>query len=484
MTRALERFPASQGRSRPTSTKRRRFALNLPTAVTTTQPTPTPPMRSLALALSLAAVPSSGQPPAEDPLLVAAPRAGREVASWDEALTLFERHAPDVRVAAAAVLRAQGQHRVALSALLPSLNGTALASFSLLAPPPGDTGTAALFGAAPFQTLTLVASLGLVDVRTWNALAQASDAERAARLSRDDARRLLMLNLAQALLNAVTSERLAELNRAGLLDALARLRLTSSSSRAGAATEIDLSRVRQDVELARAQVVSGDEAVRQAREALAVALGLDEPVGVAPLFQLDALADRVPDRCRTVAGLEARSDVLAARAALAAAEKGEFDVKAQFIPSLGVRSTAQLFVLGGDQGSTLFPIWNLQAVLTVPLWDGGARYGGLKVAHAGLVEATARAEHVERTARFDVARARRSIEVADASRALAARALEQATRSDGLVRRSFEAGLGTSLELVSAASALRQQQVSLALREYEVLRARVAALFALAECAP
>jgi outer membrane protein TolC len=67
---------------------------------------------------------------------------------------------------------------------------------------------------------------------------------------------------------------------------------------------------------------------------------------------------------------------------------------------------------------------------------------------------------------------------------VAARALEFASRADQQVRRAYQAGLGTSLELVTAAAALRQQQLTVALRDYDVLRARVAALLALAECAP
>lgn len=443
-------------------------------------------MSACALALRLALLAGLGQvPPAvEDPALAPLPPAGRQVASWEEAVGLFERRSTDLKVAAAEVVRAAGQRRTALAALLPTLDGTAMASFSLLpASAGGSSATDALFGAAPFQTLTLAASLSVVDLRTWNALALAVDAERAAALSLDDARRLLLLNLAQALLTAVTAERVAELARAGLRDALERRQLAERSSRAGAGSELDVNRASQDVEAARAPVVAGDEAVRQAREALGLALGVEEPVGLAPGFQLDALADRVAGRCRSLASLESRPDVRAARARVEVAERGQTGVWAGFLPSVAVRSTAQLFNIPGVQGSP-FPVWNLQAVLSVPLWDGGARYGALKGAQAAVEVARAQAEATGRAARVDLERARRGVEVAEASRAVSARALEYASRSDQLVRRSFQAGLGTSLELVSAAAALRQQQLDLALKEYAVLRARVAALFALAECGP
>jgi outer membrane protein TolC len=439
-----------------------------------------------AVALRLAFLALSGQvtAPSEDAQLAPLPAADRTVGSWDDAVALFASRSTDLRVAAAEVVRAEGQRRTALAALLPGLSGSAVASFGLLATPDGGAdATSALLGAGPYlHTLTLAATLSVIDVRTWNALAQAGDAERAASLSLDDARRVLLLGLAQALLAAVSSERVAEIARAGLRDALDRLLLAERSSRAGAVSELDLGRARQDVELARGPVLAGDEAVRQAREALGLALGLAEPVGLSPGFQLDGLAGRITGRCRSLASLEARADLRAARARVQVAERGARDVQAQFLPTIGLRSSAQLLVYPGVAGPGVLPVWNLQAVLTVPIWDGGARYGALKVAGATVEQARAREAGAARVAQVDLGRARRAIEVAEASRAVAGRALEYASRTDELVRKSFQGGLGTSLELVTAAAALRQQQLTLALREHDVLLARVAALFALAEC--
>lgn len=404
----------------------------------------------------------------------------RQLESWDEAVSLFSSRSTDLKVAAQEIVRASARRRSALGALLPQLNGSALASFSLLPPPPGDSSTAALFGAAPYQTFGLVAQLAVIDVRAWNALATAIESENVAKLSNADAQRLLLVNLAQALMTVVAAEKLAELNATGVADAQARLDLAEKSEKAGVTTSVDVARLRQDFALAKAQVVSADEAVRQAREALGVALGLDEPVGVSPSFQLDGLAAQVPARCRAVADLEARPDVRAAKAAVGLAHRGVLDVGAQFIPSVGVRMNAQAFVIAGSA----FPIWNIQAVLTVPIWDGGARYGALRDANAVEAQAEARKDAALRNARVELQRAQRGIEVATQSRELAKVAFEQAELTDSLIKKSWENGFGTSLELVTAASALRTQRLQLALKDYDVLRARVVALFALSECNP
>ncbi len=404
----------------------------------------------------------------------------RELQSWDEAVTVFARHSADTRVAAQEVVRASGRRRAALGPLLPQLSGSAMASFSLLPPPPGEATTAALFGAAPYQTMGLVVQLAAIDLRAWNALAAAVEAEDATRLSQADAQRLLLLNLAQSLLNVVAAQKLAELNASGVLDAEARLGLALKSERAGAATALDVGRLRQDLAAAKTQVVTSDEAAQQAREALGLALGLEEPVGVAPTFVLDGLVARVPERCRAVAQLDLRPDVKAAAASVEVAHRGVLDVSSQFLPTIALRSNVQAFVISGS----VFPIWNLQAVLSVPLWDGGSRYGALREAKAQEVQAQARSEVTQRSARVEVSRARRSIEVAARSLALAQEALVEAEKTDELTRRAYEGGAGTSLELVTAASAVRAQRLAFALRDYDVLRARVAALFSLMECTP
>ncbi len=438
------------------------------------------PGRNFVLLLALGSAVAAAEP--VDALLEPIAPAPRELASWEDAVAEWSKQSTDLRINASEVVRAAARTRSAWSNLLPSISGSALASFSLLpAPSGGETQLSALFGAAPYQTLGLVAQLNVIDVRSWNAVAAASDAERAAKLSVDDARRLLLLNLSQALLNVVTAERVAELNRSGLRDALARLHLTDRANAAGASTELDVGRLRQDVEAARAQVVTGDEALRQARETLGLSLGVSEPVSVRPDFQLNGLAEQIRGTCRSVGALQERADQLAARARVEVAHRAVLDADSQFLPSLAVRTNAQAYIFGA-QG--VFPVWNLQAVLTVPLWDGGNRYGVRRDAVAQESQAEARRLATERQGTVDVARAQRAIDVAERSRSIAAASLEQAQKTEALTRKAWDAGFGTSLELVTAASALRAQQLTLAIRDYDVLRARVVFLFALANCSP
>jgi outer membrane protein TolC len=151
------------------------------------------------------------------------------------------------------------------------------------------------------------------------------------------------------------------------------------------------------------------------------------------------------------------------------------------LPTLNAQST--LSSTTADVGSgTPRTTWNVSAVLSIPIWDGGARYGALRSARALREEATLQVEAARRGATVGVAQAGRGIPVAEAALDVAREARRLAAGVDQLTQTAYRAGQGTSLELVLAASALRQAEVELALREFEVVRARLEALFALARC--
>jgi outer membrane protein TolC len=96
--------------------------------------------------------------------------------------------------------------------------------------------------------------------------------------------------------------------------------------------------------------------------------------------------------------------------------------------------------------------------------------------------AAQRLEAVRRQATIEIVQARRAIDVAEQSREVARKARDLAAEVDRLARASFQEGRGTSLELVSAATSLRQAEISLALREFELIRARIGSILSRARC--
>src|SRR5262249_47573089 len=136
-----------------------------------------------------------------------------------------------------------------------------------------------------------------------------------------DLRREITTSVVNALLSTLTAERVAELNRSGLRAALERLVLANSRLAYGQGTPLDRDRAQNDVAAARAQLISGDEALRQAREELGRAFGLPVAYGVPRDLDLDAFDRAVARTCRLNEDIERRPDVAAARKRAEIAER-------------------------------------------------------------------------------------------------------------------------------------------------------------------
>ncbi len=451
-----------------------------------------PPPRGPAQSPNAPAPVDDGLPPApevNDPMLEPVPRAKIEIGTWEQALHSVRARSTDLRISAAAIVRAEAQHRVALAGSLPTLNGQAGFTHSIITKDvvqPIGIGP----GGVQYQTFTtpqsdyltgqLVAVQPVLALRSWYAIGTASVNEDAARLSFDDAKRQIALAVANAIVGVVTAERIAELNRVGLRNALARLELTVRKTALGGATGLDVVRAKQDVEVARATLVAGDETLRQSRETLGIALGIPEGVGVPPDVDISGLERDARATCKPAATIDDRPDVAALRTRTEAAHRLVNDVKYQFAPTVNVQSA--LATTTADIGASPNTTWNVQAVLSVPLWEGGARYGNLRDAHAQEDIAALNLEATRRTATVQVTQARRGVTVAQDRRRVAGSARDLAAETDRLTRIAYQEGRGTSLELVTAAQSLRESEIQLALRDFELVRARVLAVLALATC--
>ncbi len=449
-------------------------------AVAQTAP-PSPP------AVPTAPPPAPQEPPpapeVSDPKLAPMPPPAHALRSWQETVQIAKGRSTSVRIARAEVERARGLSRQALAGALPSASGTASVTRTLF--DTNDETSSA--GAATTSTrdpwtwrASVTVTQPLLALREWHAIGTAKRAEQNAALSAEDQERLLLTGVAEALVGVIVAERVAELNRAGLRSALETLELTRTRERLGAANVLDVVRVQQDAAVARGVVVSGDESVRQAREALGVALGYGEPWGVTPGFDLGALEAGLRGACSPVDGAAARADVAAARGAVEIAQRGVTDVELGFAPSIDLSTT-----LGAEPartGAGAAASWTVSGVLTVPIWDGGARYGSLRVARAGVDEAQQRLEAAERGVSVEASRALRGVEVAEEVRRVSAEARDLAVETDRLARIGFAAGRGTSLDLVQAAQQRRQAEVQTALKEFDLVGARIGALLAMSRC--
>src|SRR5215468_8212483 len=394
-------------------------------------------MRWLPLHAQPADAPAVAQPAVSDPMLAPPEAAPAELRSWDEAIAMMRR-SPGYLTSVAEVERALAQRRIALAAVLPTLTGSAgyLHNVNTVALSSGSGSGGSVIVAPPptIWSASATASWNIVNPRGIHGIGTADLATGVANLTLADRRRVLAGSVVSAMLATLAAGRVAELDRVGLHTALERLALTQTRFKLSRGTELDIDRAQQDVAAARALLINGDEALRQAREALGQALGSATPLAVPAELDLEGLERSVALTCRVAENIERRADVAAASQRAAIAERQIEDAELQFAPSLAVGSTAAY-----ASAVTLGPkaTWALGATLTVPLYDGGARYGALRDARAAAEQARDALASVRVEAMIEVARATRAIAVDTAARAVAQDQRDLAARIDARTREGY-----------------------------------------------
>jgi outer membrane protein TolC len=408
------------------------------------------------------------------------------LATWDEALAALRARSTDLRIALDEIERSDAQWRQTLAASLPLLTGSGNVTWNLLrgesCPLGFDCATvprAVTFGASVTLTQPLFA------LRAWHAARTAKVGIEVARLSADDQKRLLTIGMANAVVSVVTAERISEINRIGLRAALDRLTLARRRVALGAGNVLDVVRADQDVSVARAALVPGDESLRQAREALGLSLGSTEAWGVPADINLNGVEASARSSCADVGALEDRADIAAARGSVDIAGRNIDDAKLRYSPTVDLVST--FTVIGSTDPSITYAngrhdAWTIAAVLTVPFYDGGAREGALRENRVLADESAQRLESIRRSASIQITQARRGVDVADDNRRVAERSRDLARETERLSRIAFQAGTGTSLDLIESGRRLREAELQVALQEFGLVRARIAALLALSRC--
>jgi outer membrane protein TolC len=431
-----------------------------------------------------------------DPMLTPTAPAPREVKTWQEALDLVKARSTDLKTSYDNIIVAEAQERIALANILPQI-GTALAPFGgsgthnfVTNTTPLITGVNAqgqpIYGAPTTTPIESYASAQIqlqqtiVNLEQFYAVGTAHQGTFSNKLSYDDMKRTIAQSVANDIIGVVTAERVAELNRSGLKQSLERLDLTVRKQRLGAATGLDVVRAQQDVESARTTLVTGDESLRKAREALGLAVGIPGEVGVPRDIQVGGLEHDATNSCRAASSIDDRSDIRAARAKVNYQDRLVTDVWLQFLPVLNAQTTVS--TVSFPTGLQPEPEWSIQGTLSWNLFDGGIRYGQLQSQRAQLDQAKQTLEAQRRTGLIQVEQARRAVTVAEDQVKVADRARALAVQVDNLTQSAYREGQLTSLDLVVAAAGRRQAEINYALDEFTLVSARVASILALANC--
>lgn len=311
----------------------------------------------------------------------------------------------------------------------------------------------------PMEQLTAAGTLRvpILNPGGWWELSAAVDAARAAGGTADAARLQVRTGFVQAAHLAAAAEEVVVAGERAVESAAEFDRSAARRVAAGTAPPLDslraqTERVKRESDLAKARADLG-----RAQLGLGVLLGRDGPVRVL----VTPAEPGVPDPAPLVeAALDRRPELASALAQAGAAEARVSAAWASLAPQLSGTVSAFAsdvpYVTGDKQG------WRASLDLTWAIYDGGLRYGRRRQASAQLAGARAAAEGTRLQILQEVQDGARDVAVASERLRLAEQQRKLAADASASARRSFEAGVASSLDVVDANDRLYQSDVGLA----------------------
>jgi outer membrane protein TolC len=354
-----------------------------------------------------------------------------------------------------ALRQAHGQMRVARSALLPNVNGD-------LSETDETVNLAALgvrFGFQGFSIPTVVGPFNYMDLRARltqtvadftarNNYRAAQENLRAAQLSADDARDLVVLATGGAYLQVIAAKARVQSAQAHLETANAVYQQTQMQLQFGKVPQIDVNRSQVEVLTQQQRLVSLQNDVAKQKINLARLTGLppteqydisdDVPFAAAPPLTLDDAVNQALDQ---------RADLKAAEAQVRSAERALTAARDERYPSLSL--SADYGVIGTNPGQA-HGTFTAAATLTVPIWRGGRTEGDIEEADAALRQRQAELEDQKSQIESDVRNAYLDLQAAASQVQVAQQNLDVTRQTLAQERQRFEAGVSNDVVVTQA----------------------------------
>ena len=359
----------------------------------------------------------------------------------------------------AVVKQARSQQAIARSVLLPNIAGDLAATRqqlnlaasgfgSISSPIPGGFSFPSVVG--PFNVVDLRARLtqSVVDVTSWNNFKAAREGTRAAELTVDDSKDLVVLAVGGSYLQVLASRARVASARVQVQTAEALYQQTVQRRAVGLAAQVDVDRseIQALTQQQRLTALQNDLAKQK--------ITLARMIGLAPTDSYE-LADDVAFAAAPAATVDAsvrlarehRADLQSAEAQVRAAERALAAARAERLPTVGV---------SGDYGTLGSTLANGRATFSVagrvhiPLWDGGRTGAHVSQAEAVVAQRKAELEDLSSQIEADIRRAILDLTAATSQVDLTQRNIAVTRQVLDLTRQRFEAGVADSVEVVQA----------------------------------
>lgn len=274
----------------------------------------------------------------------------------------------------------------------------------------------------------------------------------------------------------LASENIAAARRA-LETANESLRVAQARFGTGVAPQFDVLQAEVAVANAEQALVRAQTGAASAQINLNAALNLGQDT---PLELTDTLAPRPVDGTLAdsiARALRDRPDLVAFRNQIAVAQAG-IDVAASGgLPIVSLGAGYDLNNANG-QSTGVFGSWSVTLGVTLSVFDGGITQAKIREAQVRLEQLKVREAQTRQQIELDVRQAWLALQQAAGELTAASKAVEQGREAARLARVRYQAGVGTSLELLTAQSTLAQAELSLASARFNQNAARIQLILA------
>jgi outer membrane protein TolC len=290
----------------------------------------------------------------------------------------------------------------------------------------------------------------------WAAAQRAADAVAA---TAESARLQLRAALAEAAWAAAATEEIVVVSERAVTVADEHRRSAARSVTAG--TEAPLAVLKAETEVVKRQSDLAQARANRERShlALGVLLGKTEPLRVLlPPVAGGEAAQQLESLLAEA--LQSRPELAAQEAQMRAARAQVTAARLRWLPQLSASGT--IFAADVPYPTGKKDGWRLTLDALWPLYDGGLRGGKRDQAEAGLANAQASAEAQRLSVVQEVQDTRRDVSVAGERLRLAEQQSDLATAAAASAKRTFEAGVASSLDVLDANDKLYQAEVGMA----------------------
>lgn len=323
-----------------------------------------------------------------------------------------------------------------------------LQTMGITLPPGTDLGDPLLTNPREKLTGGIDAMVPLLNANSWLSIRAAKKGVEVAELSIEQAKRQILLGVAQAYFMSLTARDLIDFYHAQIVTTTEQLRIAKARFNAGRGMRIDVIRAETDAEQATQSLRSALLAFDNARDALGNLVGADGLPFPAPAPELRGPEGSIAQMEEDALG--ARVDVKTEAAKIELMDHQLAATWLKFVPSLSLAGHGGYqFTEMADLGSTDRSRWAVMLSLTVPIYDY-FRYADLDDKRAQLRQAKLSLENTERKATLAVRKAHRDYTNALINVVTAKKQADLAGEGLKLVEAAYRAGTASSLEVTQA----------------------------------